>query len=117
MIEAGSHLKLLSTSPHETLPREPLLWASARRIRPSPRLSREFNYEEWAYRSASNILHKSRVPAFVQPGDNNINDCNDVLNAEELWTKYFRRIDKRWDHDFEVTRCGDLIESVSFLWG
>jgi hypothetical protein len=94
-----------------------LLWASARQISPSPRLSREFNCEEWAYRSASNILHKSRVPAFVQPGDNNINDCNDVLNAEELWTKYFRRIDERWDHDFEVTRCGDLIESVSFLWG
>ncbi len=57
----------------------------------------------WAYRSASNILHKPRVPAFVQPGDNNITDCNDVLNAEELWTKYFRRIDGRWDHDFEVT--------------
>ncbi len=117
MIEAGSHLKLLSTSPYETLPREPLLWASARRIRPSPRLSRELNCEEWAYRSASNILHKSQVPVFVQPGDNNINDCNNVLNAEELWTKYFRRIYKWWDHDFAVTRCGDLIESVLFLWG
>ncbi len=65
----------------------------------------------------SNILHKSRVPAFVQLGDNNINDCNDVLNAEELWTNYFRRIYERWDHDFEVTQWGDLIESVSFLWG
>jgi hypothetical protein len=80
-----------------------------------PCLSREFNCEEWAYQSALNILHKSRVPVFVQPGDNNINDYNDVLNAEELWTKYFRRIDERWDHDFEVTQWGDLIESISFL--
>jgi hypothetical protein len=102
-------LRLTATSncfphPHETLPHEPLLWASAQHIRPSPCLSREFHCKEWAYQSASNILRKSWVPAFVLPGDNSINNCDEVLNAEELWKKYFWRIDERWDHDFEVTR-------------
>ncbi len=115
-------LRLTATSncfphPHKTLPCKPLLWASARRISPSPPLSRESNCKEWAYRSVSNILCKSRVLVFVLLGDNDINNCEDALNAEELWTKYFQRKDKRWDNDFEVTRWRDLDESFSFLWG
>ena len=42
-----------------------------------------------------NILRKSQVWAFVLPGDNKINGCKDVLNTEDLWTKYFQRIDKQ----------------------
>ncbi len=80
---------------HETLPHKPFPLASTRQKSPLPRLSREFNCEEWAYRLASNILRKSQVPVFVLPGDNNVNDCNNILNAKELWTKYFRRIDER----------------------
>jgi hypothetical protein len=75
----------------------------------------ESNCEEWAYQNASNILRKSRVPTFVLPGDNDMNDCDDVQHGEEMWTKYFRRFDERWDHDFVVTRWGDLDESFSFL--
>ena len=40
--------------------------------------ARESNCEEGAYQSASNILRKSRVLTFVLPGDNDLNDCEDV---------------------------------------
>ncbi len=77
--------------------------------------AQEDNCEEWAYRSASRILHGSRVPTFVLPGDNDINDCANVTHGEAMWSKYFRRIDQRWHHDFDVTRWGELDESFSFL--
>ncbi len=77
--------------------------------------AQEDNCEEWAYQSASSILHKSRVPTFVLPGDNDINDCKDIEHGKEMWAKYFKRIDERWNHDFVVTRWGDLDESFSFL--
>jgi hypothetical protein len=75
----------------------------------------EDNCEEWAYQSASSILRKSRVPTFVLPGDNDINDCKDIGQGNAMWAKYFKRIDERWNHDFNVTRWGDLDESFSFL--
>ncbi|KAL3816620.1 hypothetical protein ACHAXA_004802 [Cyclostephanos tholiformis] len=71
--------------------------------------------EEWAYQAASGILMKCRVPTFVLPGDNDINDCEDIEHGKEMWAKYFGRIDEYWDHDFDVTRWGDLDESFSFL--
>ncbi|KAL3816623.1 hypothetical protein ACHAXA_004805, partial [Cyclostephanos tholiformis] len=73
------------------------------------------NCEEWAYQSASSILHESRVPTFVLPGDNDINDCINVTHGKEMWAKYFKRIDERWNHDFDVIRWGELDESFSFL--
>lgn len=33
--------------------------------------------QEYAYREASDILKKSKIPTFVIPGDNDINDCDD----------------------------------------
>jgi hypothetical protein len=71
--------------------------------------------EEWAYQSASGILHQSRVPTFVLPGDNDINDCDDVDHGKAMWSTYFRRIDERWNHNFDVARWGELEESFSFL--
>ena len=50
-------------------------------------------------------------------GGQQINGCKDVLNAEELWTKYFQRIDEQWGHDFEVLPWVDLNEKFLFLRG
>ncbi|KAL7525449.1 hypothetical protein ACHAWF_001362, partial [Thalassiosira exigua] len=72
--------------------------------------------EEWAYEIGSSILAKSPVPTFVLPGDNEINDCDDVEWGEEMWTKYYQMFDRRhWDHDFKIKRWGKLGESFSML--
>ncbi len=65
------------------------------------------------------VEYTPQVPSFgVCPtGGQEINGCKDVLNAEELWTKYFQRIDERWGHNFEVMPWVDLDESFSFLRG
>ena len=76
--------------------------------------AKEDKCEEWAYESASSILLKLRVPTFVVPGDNDLNDCPDVEDAEMMWTKYFKRMNEAWEHDFVVTRWGRLDESFSF---
>ena len=70
---------------------------------------------EGAYYEAKEILKKSRMPTFVLPGDNDINDCDSMSHGEEMWTKYFGLFDQRWDHSFDVTRWGDLGESFSFI--
>ncbi len=71
--------------------------------------------QEYAYDEASYILKKSRIPTFVLPGDNDINDCDDHEHGEEMWEQYFYKIDERWDHSFNLTRWGKLDESFSFL--
>ena len=71
--------------------------------------------KEYAYREASDILKKSTIPTFVLPGDNDINDCESHEWGEEMWTKYFKYIDKRWDHSFDLKRWGALDESFTFL--
>jgi len=71
--------------------------------------------KEYAYREASNILKKSSIPTFVLPGDNDINDCDDHEWGEEMWTKYFKYMDKRWEHSFDLTRWGKLDESFTFV--
>jgi len=72
--------------------------------------------QESAYQAASAILKQSNIPVFVIPGDNDINDCADFEHGEEQWTKHFRHLDKKnWDHDFLVTRWGELEESFAFL--
>mmetsp|Transcript_3038 Transcript_3038/g.6299 ORF Transcript_3038/g.6299 Transcript_3038/m.6299 type:complete len:812 (+) Transcript_3038:138-2573(+) len=70
---------------------------------------------EGAYYEAKEILKKSRMPTFVLPGDNDINDCDSMSHGEEMWIKYFGLFDQRWDHSFDVTRWGDLGESFSFI--
>jgi hypothetical protein len=70
---------------------------------------------EGAYYEAKEILKKSRMPTFVLPGDNDINDCYSMSHAEEMWMKYFSLFDQRWDHSLDVTRWGDLDESFSFI--
>ena len=70
---------------------------------------------EGAYYEAREILKRSRMPTFVLPGDNDINDCNSMSHGEEMWMKYFHLFDERWDHSFDVTRWGDLEESFSFI--
>jgi len=70
---------------------------------------------EGAYDEASTIMKKSRIPTFILPGDNDINDCNSMIHGEEMWTKYFALFDKRYDHSLNVTRWGKLNESFSFI--
>ncbi|KAL7456096.1 hypothetical protein ACHAWC_007997 [Mediolabrus comicus] len=70
---------------------------------------------EGAYDEAKQIMKKSRVPAFILPGDNDINDCNSMEHGEAMWKKYLATFDKRWDHGFDVTRWGDLDESFAFI--
>eukprot|EP00804_Cyclotella_cryptica_P017166 CCRYP_013111-RA/>CCRYP_013111-RA protein AED:0.03 eAED:0.03 QI:477/1/1/1/1/1/2/201/687 len=70
---------------------------------------------EWAYEVASRILRRSRVPVFVVPGDNDLNDCEDHDKAEQFWTKYYGSMDQNWSHSLSVTRWGKLDESFSFL--
>ena len=70
---------------------------------------------EGAYDEASTIMKKSRIPTFILPGDNDINDCNSMAHGEEMWTKYFALFDKRYDHSLKVTRWGKLNESFSFI--
>ena len=71
--------------------------------------------EEWAYEEATSIIKKSPLPTFVLPGDNDINDCDDHEHGEKMWTKYYHKIDERWEHSFNLTRWGALDESFSFL--
>ena len=70
---------------------------------------------EGAYDEAKQIMKKSQVPAFILPGDNDINDCNSMEHGEAMWRKYLATFDKRWDHGFDVTRWGDLDESFAFI--
>jgi hypothetical protein len=70
---------------------------------------------EGAYDEASTIMKKSRIPTFILPGDNDINDCNSMSHGEEMWTKYFALFDKQYDHSFDVSRWGKLDESFSFI--
>jgi hypothetical protein len=73
------------------------------------------NCREGAYDEAKQIMKKSQVPAFILPGDNDINDCNSMEHGEEMWKKYLATFDKRWDHGFDITRWGDLDESFAFI--
>ena len=70
---------------------------------------------EGAYDEARTIMEKSRIPTFILPGDNDINDCNSMSHGEEMWTKYFALFDKGYDHSFDVSRWGKLDESFSFI--
>ena len=70
---------------------------------------------EGAYDEASTIMNKSRIPTFILPGDNDINDCNSMTHGEEMWTKYFALFDRKFDHSLQVTRWGKLNESFSFI--
>ncbi len=47
--------------------------------------------------------------------DNDINDCPKFEHGEEQWTKHFHHLDMNWDHDFLVSRWGNLEESFAFL--
>ena len=70
---------------------------------------------EYAYREAANILGKSRITTFVLPGDNDINDCDDVSHGESMWLEYLHKFDERWDHSFDLRRWGSLDESFTFV--
>jgi len=71
---------------------------------------------EGAYSIAAEILQKAKMPTFVLPGDNDINDCPSIQHGEEMWMKYFHLFDKKhWSHSFDVTRWGKLNESFGFL--
>ncbi len=65
------------------------------------------------------VKHTPQVPScgICPTGGQHINGCKDVLSTEELWTKYFQRIDKMWGRDFEVMPWVDLNESFLFLRG
>mmetsp|Transcript_31098 Transcript_31098/g.52717 ORF Transcript_31098/g.52717 Transcript_31098/m.52717 type:complete len:694 (-) Transcript_31098:179-2260(-) len=71
---------------------------------------------EGAYSIAAEILQKAKMPTFVLPGDNDINDCPSIQHGEDMWMKYFHLFDKKhWSHSFDVTRWGKLNESFGFL--
>eukprot|EP00984_Skeletonema_dohrnii_P007804 scaffold2879_cov128-Skeletonema_dohrnii-CCMP3373.AAC.9 len=71
---------------------------------------------EGAYSIAAEILQKAKMPTFVLPGDNDINDCPNIQHGEDMWMKYFHLFDKKhWNHSFDVTRWGKLNESFGFL--
>ena len=71
---------------------------------------------EGAYSIAADILQKARMPTFVVPGDNDINDCPNIEHGEDMWMEYFHLFDKKhWNHSFDVTRWGKLDESFGFL--
>jgi len=71
---------------------------------------------EGAYSIAARILQRSKMPTFVLPGDNDINDCPSIQHGEDMWMKYFHLFDDRyWSHSFDMTRWGKLNESFAFL--
>mmetsp|Transcript_5855 Transcript_5855/g.13578 ORF Transcript_5855/g.13578 Transcript_5855/m.13578 type:complete len:634 (+) Transcript_5855:105-2006(+) len=70
---------------------------------------------EYAYREAAGILGRSAITTFVLPGDNDINDCDDVSHGESMWLEHLHRFDERWDHPFDVRRWGTLDESFTFV--
>ena len=71
---------------------------------------------EHAYQNASAILKKSSLPVFVIPGDNDINDCEELEHGEAMWRQYFDKFDERWNHTFEAKRWGKIgQESFAFL--
>ncbi len=71
---------------------------------------------EEAYSIAAQILQRSKMPTFVLPGDNDINDCPSIQHGEDMWMKYFHLFDeKHWSHSFDLTRWGKLNESFGFL--
>ena len=71
---------------------------------------------EGAYSIAAQILRRGKMPTFVLPGDNDINDCPSVQHGEDMWMKYFHLFDETyWSHSFDLTRWGKLNESFGFL--
>mmetsp|Transcript_6016 Transcript_6016/g.13372 ORF Transcript_6016/g.13372 Transcript_6016/m.13372 type:complete len:744 (-) Transcript_6016:184-2415(-) len=77
--------------------------------------AQEDQCREFAYIEASAALRRSKVPVFVLPGDNDMNDCDDHDEGVYFWKKYFYKIDEEWNHSFDLTRWGELDESFSFL--
>lgn len=55
------------------------------------------------------------VTDFLLHIDNDMNDCPNFEHGEEQWTKHFHHLDANWDHDFLVSRWGNLEESFAFL--
>lgn len=71
---------------------------------------------ERAYISAAQVLQRARMPTFVLPGDNDMNDCPSIQHGEAMWMKYFHLFDKKfWSHSFDIRRWGKLQESFAFV--
>jgi hypothetical protein len=70
---------------------------------------------EEVYYQAFGMLAQSEAPVFILPGDNEWNDCTDVTQAWEYWTKYFMRFDELWCHRLPVFRQLEREENFSFV--
>lgn len=70
---------------------------------------------EEVFYEAFGMLAQAPVPVFVVPGDNEWNDCTDVAQAWEFWTKYFMRFDRQWPHRLPVFRQLEREENFSFV--
>lgn len=71
--------------------------------------------DEAVFQKVSGMLSKSRTPVFIIPGDNEWNDCTDPAQAWTFWNQYFRRFDRRWEHDLPVFRQIEHEENLSFV--
>jgi len=71
--------------------------------------------EEPVYATVAGILAKSKLPMFIIPGDNEWNDCPDAEAAWKLWVKHFDQFERRWEHDFSVSRQPERSENFAFL--
>lgn len=71
--------------------------------------------DEAVYKKVSGMLSKSRTPVFIIPGDNEWNDCTDPAPSWAFWQQYFRRFDRRWNHQLPVFRQIEHEENFSLV--
>lgn len=72
--------------------------------------------DEPIYARVATVLHQSKVPVFIVPGDNEYNDCADPLTAWRFWTTHFMRFDERWPSpNLNVQRQALRSENFAFV--
>jgi TPR repeat protein len=75
----------------------------------------DFTCDEKRYNYLSNLFKQSTVPVFILPGANVYWKCNNELQRNPLWEKYFFAFENNWNFDFLVKRQKGQKDNFSFF--
>ena len=67
------------------------------------------------YQDVATLLQSSSMPAFIIPGDNEYNDCNNPSQAWSFWDENFTQFDQNFTHNIDTAYQQGREENFSFL--
>ncbi len=84
--------------------------------------------DETHYETIARLLQRSKTPAFILPGDNEWNDCEDPEQAWQYWRKHLFQLDQHWNawpvqrqperqENFRFQRGGVLFIGINLVGG